>query len=406
MPALARGLAGHAQHPLGVGAREVAALVDHLRFDPDAGAHPEPRDPRGEGPQPRRELLRVDGVVAEAARVVVATGEPAVVDHEEFDAELRGLLREAQLPLLVVVEVGRLPRVVDDRAVDAAVALGRDVRVHEPVHPVRQPVETRVAEGEHRLGGLERLARRERPAEPLRLDAGQHSHRAVGVALDARRVATAVDEVESEHPAGILGRVVGEQQDAGVVPVAARARRAAGGEDPGAHGAVVGVRLVDPAAVERADREAAVGEVEVEARQLREFGRAVARVAEASSPRDDVDLGEHRVEERELEPRPVVGERHLERVHAVAVARLGRRERRMRHPADPDAMAAVGEIGVGAVRGEHLDRRESVVALPDARVLEGDHVEAVRGVVGGVGDARPVLQLALHPQRVGVLQRE
>ena len=59
------------------------------------------------------EFLRIHGPVAEAGVIVVALAEPAVVHHEELDAQLGGLIGEGSLPGFVDVEGGGFPGVVE-----------------------------------------------------------------------------------------------------------------------------------------------------------------------------------------------------------------------------------------------------------------------------------------------------
>jgi hypothetical protein len=52
-----------------------------------------------------RELLRVDGPIAQAGVVVVARAEPAVVHHEQLDAEFGGLSASSFCPGFVDAKV-------------------------------------------------------------------------------------------------------------------------------------------------------------------------------------------------------------------------------------------------------------------------------------------------------------
>ena len=104
------------QDPLRVGAGEVAVLVHHLGFEPQAELHAERADPVDQRAESVRPDVLVDVPVAEAGVVVAAAAEPAVVEHVAFDAEGRGTLGEVDEAGQVVVEVHGLPHVDRHRA--------------------------------------------------------------------------------------------------------------------------------------------------------------------------------------------------------------------------------------------------------------------------------------------------
>ncbi|GAA2769907.1 hypothetical protein GCM10020219_042480 [Nonomuraea dietziae] len=93
---------------------EVAVGVDHLGLDPEAGPHAQLADGVEELGQAAGEAVGVGPPVAEAAPVVDAPAEPAVIHHEQLHAQVGGAAGELDLALLVDVEPGRLPRVVED----------------------------------------------------------------------------------------------------------------------------------------------------------------------------------------------------------------------------------------------------------------------------------------------------
>ena len=68
------------------------------------------------GPSPCGNLSRLTVQSPRPARSCAPLAEPAVVHHEELDAEPRGELGEPDLPGLVDVEPGGLPGVVEHRA--------------------------------------------------------------------------------------------------------------------------------------------------------------------------------------------------------------------------------------------------------------------------------------------------
>ena len=53
--------------------------------------------------------------VAQPGVIVFALAKPAIVHHKSIHAQRRGLLRQRHLPRLAHFELGRLPRVVDNR---------------------------------------------------------------------------------------------------------------------------------------------------------------------------------------------------------------------------------------------------------------------------------------------------
>ncbi len=109
-------LVGGSQHPVGMGAGEVAVEVDHLGLDPEAECHalgPHMRDQRRQSVGP---LAPIDLPVAEAGGVVVALAEPAVVQHEALGPQRGGAGGDVLQGGKVVVEIDRLPAVVVDGA--------------------------------------------------------------------------------------------------------------------------------------------------------------------------------------------------------------------------------------------------------------------------------------------------
>ena len=95
------------------------------------------------GPQPMRKFLRIHEPVAQPRVIVVALAEPAVVHHEQLDAELRGLLRQRLLARLVDVEVGRFPGVVEHRPQARLRPARQDLFALEVVQQPRRLAETR-----------------------------------------------------------------------------------------------------------------------------------------------------------------------------------------------------------------------------------------------------------------------
>ena len=104
-----------AEDPLGVGPGQIGVQIDHLWFDPEPELHPESPDVVDQRSESIRPDVGGDVPVSEAAGVVAPPGEPAVVEDEPFDPDLRGPVGELLQSGQVVVEVHRLPGVHQDR---------------------------------------------------------------------------------------------------------------------------------------------------------------------------------------------------------------------------------------------------------------------------------------------------
>ena len=90
--------------------------ADHLGLDPEAEPDAQRLDLARRAPsRPFGQLAPVDEPVAERRVVRVALAEPAVVEHEQLDAEVARRGRDLDQLRLVEVEVGRLPVVDEDR---------------------------------------------------------------------------------------------------------------------------------------------------------------------------------------------------------------------------------------------------------------------------------------------------
>ena len=109
------------QRPFGVCAVEVAVGVHHFGLDPDPELHAKRSDMVDQWAQTIRVDRRRYNPVAEAGAIIAAAAEPAVVEHESFDANLgrdRGQLLQR---LRVVIEVDGLPRVQEHGALSLGV---------------------------------------------------------------------------------------------------------------------------------------------------------------------------------------------------------------------------------------------------------------------------------------------
>ena len=101
--------------PVRVRLEQQAATADHLGLDPQPECQAERLDRPGEAVDAAGELAPIDDPVAERESFGVARAEPAVVEHEQLDAEVARRGRDLEQPRLVEVEVGRLPVVEQDR---------------------------------------------------------------------------------------------------------------------------------------------------------------------------------------------------------------------------------------------------------------------------------------------------
>ena len=154
-----------------MGAGEVGVGVDHLRLDPQPELHAEPADGVDQRVQAVRPDVLVDVPVAEPGGVVATVAEPAVVEDEPLDADLRGHVGELGEPAEVVVEVDGLPGVEHDRPRAAwVVRTGAQMSVEA----CGQAVEPDAVRGVHPRAGVA-LPRRERDlARQQQLAAPEH----------------------------------------------------------------------------------------------------------------------------------------------------------------------------------------------------------------------------------------
>ena len=217
---------GDADRPLGVGTEQVAVRVDHLGLDPHAEVEAERMDVAGERLEAVRELAPVDDPVAQRRVVLVAPPEPAVVEHEQLDPEVLRLARDPDDPLVVEVEVGRLPVVEHDRARAIAPRAARHPLPVQAVERLGQAAEALAGPGDHGLGRGERRPRLEAPREGLRVDADAQAGGPERVDLGLGEEVAGVDEAQAVGLAGVLGRRRAAQGEERAVLGAARAPQA------------------------------------------------------------------------------------------------------------------------------------------------------------------------------------
>ena len=115
LPDLQRLPAGNAERPVWVGTVEVTVRADGLRFHPKPHVQPQQVDLFAQAGQTLRQLAGVRCPVAQTGRRIVASLEPAIVQHKQVDVCLFGSLRQCQQLLLVKIEVAGLPAVDEHR---------------------------------------------------------------------------------------------------------------------------------------------------------------------------------------------------------------------------------------------------------------------------------------------------
>ncbi len=220
--AAAGGLVGRAEHPVGMGAVEVAVAIDHLRFDPEAEGHAEFRHTVDQGGEARRPFAAVHDPVAEARRVVVAAAEPAVVEDEALRAKGGGAFGDIGQGIEGMVEIDGLPAIVVHRAWAAGIGPGHDPVAEVALEGGGDAGLAGLAIGEEEVGGAEGRAGRGVAvpgAAHLELAA------AVGELLGEEAVAAGPGELEGAGLSGGPGAAAGgeESERRMLVPGAARA---------------------------------------------------------------------------------------------------------------------------------------------------------------------------------------
>ena len=218
-----------AQDPLGMGPGGVGVDVDHLGLDPQAELHAGPGHVVDERVQAVGPDVGVDGPVAEPGGVVAAAEEPAVVEDEALDPDRGGDVGQLGEAVEGVVEVDRLPRVGDDRALGAGA--GRDrpqVGVQAVAHRVEPGAATRSPASTGR--GRSRPAARatspgasSSPPPSRQSPSGVRSAYVVWLPLQA--VCTAQTSPRAEGEAGGAG----DHEQGGVVARCGRGGRRGGG---------------------------------------------------------------------------------------------------------------------------------------------------------------------------------
>ena len=280
-----------------MGPVQVAVLGNHLRLKPEAEFHAHAVDLFGKSAQGAAKLFRVYEPVAQSAVVVVPLPEPAVVQHQHFDAELCRLGGDGKELVLIKVKIGSLPVVDEDRAALMLPGASAHVLPQDAVIVLRQ--------GGKATGGIaqDRLRRREAfpglqaEGEPVGMDPCLYSGRASLILLGRGGKVSAVCQAEAVAVARVLV-CLRAAQDQGRVVVMAGGTPDASDVDAGpfngkaAEGAFHGV----PAGKED---HVIVSEKDIHAhgKGLFQNDGVLSRIYHLQRPGDDVGLLKNAVEE-------------------------------------------------------------------------------------------------------------
>ncbi len=153
-----------------------------------------------------REPVGARPPVAEPGPVTGACAEPGVVHDEDLDAEICGQFGELPLLLLADVELGRLPRVEDERAFGGAGGEHLPLDVGVPAAAGAAEAVGCVQTGED--GGLQTLSGAQLPDQPLVTESAGPGGAAVGVAAQGDAAAAAPGQGRAPDLAVLLGGVV------------------------------------------------------------------------------------------------------------------------------------------------------------------------------------------------------
>ena len=281
---------GNRRRPVGVLPIQAAVDVDHFRLDPDAEAESEIGDLFTQTFQPTGQLLGIGVPVAEGAGIVAAVAEPAVVHDEQLDPELFSRFRHGDQIAFADIEVGRFPRVEQDRTFLIRPFAAQDMLFHKAVHIAALTAEALLRKGHDRLRGVKDLAAFEQEAEARRIHALYNAGLEKGADLDGGVVVAAVDQIEAVDVAVILDGVGTVEHEERIAAVGGAARAAfdhifAARDSDGAF-----VHFTRPCAVEGGDRPTAVGQIELGGHQAFELERFFAVVDELRPSRDHVAL--------------------------------------------------------------------------------------------------------------------
>ena len=203
-----------------MGAVKVAVLRHHLRLKPQAEFQPHGVELVAQLLKAAAHLLLVDEPVAQTAVVIVPLAEPAVVQHQHFDAQIGGLPGNLQNLFLVEIEISSFPVVDEHRTGGMLVVTPADVLPDDVVVLAGQGAEAGLRVAQHDLRGVKSLAGLEGEPEPIGMDAQLYPGLALLVPLDSCGEVAAVHQAEAVALACGLGGVGMGQQDGGIVVVA------------------------------------------------------------------------------------------------------------------------------------------------------------------------------------------
>ena len=212
--------AGNGQRPVGMGPVQVAVLGNHLRLKPEAEFHAHGVDLFGKSAQGAAKLLCVYEPVAQSAVVVVSFPEPAVVQHQHFDAEPGRLGGDGKELVLIKVKIGGLPVVDEDRAALMLPGASAHVLPQDAVIVLRQGGKAAGGIAQNRLRRREAFSGLQAEGEPVGMDPCLYSGRASLILLGRGGEVSAVCQAEAVAVSRVLVRLRAAQNHGRVVVMA------------------------------------------------------------------------------------------------------------------------------------------------------------------------------------------
>ena len=249
--------------PVGVVLVELGLGVDHLGLHPEAELHVQSLHGINELFQPVGELALVHVPVAQAVLDAVPLAEPAVVQHEQFGAQLLGLLGQLDLVLAVHMELGGFPGVVQHRPQPLAHDVVQGKAVQVVAH--RLKAGGRIAAQDGR--GAQALPRGQLQKTVVGVDAHLDQRLPVGGLFHHAAEVAAHPQRPEEDLAGGFGGVP-VQDEVGVVVVAGGAPAVLDEDFAVVHLLGEGLLLGPPVAVHVGEIQVLIGNVELGAVQL------------------------------------------------------------------------------------------------------------------------------------------
>ncbi|MNW57583.1 hypothetical protein D3C74_354000 [compost metagenome] len=172
--------------------------------------------PAGKVSQSAGQLAPVFKPVAKRAVVAVAFAEPAVIEHEEFDAERTRFLGDGCDFVGIKIEISRFPVVDENRTGLVAVNAAAQPGPVKPVIGTRHAAQPFAGVDEYSLRGLEGLARLQQPGEIERVNANAHAGLVKLLDLCNCREAAAVHKAEAIHISLVFIRAGAEKREKGI----------------------------------------------------------------------------------------------------------------------------------------------------------------------------------------------